>query len=296
VDFARAFRLKGASKVDEVRELPGPGEEGHAVTLGSDSSEDVRSALKSLLPPPVAWDTSRQISCWPPEGTGTTFLYVLERDRIAYVRGERVETAGGVFRDAESRLFGIAQRLVTLSSDVPGLRAGVCSECDTPTPGDIFECLCSAQSAPGIVAEWQYEGVIGHNNCYSYAWNKRMCGTQRGSKPGNRDHRSLDTIIDALERIDHLEPVDTESFMADQGIARSGRFIALLATEAGGYHFLRLDEQIWTHKVGGYPVSTCDRNRQAIPWDGLLAATFSSVFPVRRYYRVPAGARLVHCF
>jgi hypothetical protein len=276
--------------MDEVRELAEPGVEDRVAVLTPEQSALVKAILDELKEPLPG---AGKISCWPTELPGTKYLFVPDTGPIAYVCGERVETIDGAFRDPGARLADLAVQVIVAAADrVP--REG-CDDCVELELGGVFECLCGDRKLPHSLSSWQYELVIRSNNCYSYAWNKRMCGRQQGSVPGNRFPDSLDELLAGI-REDGLEPVTDADFIAAGGVSSTGRFVALLADVRGGHHFLRLDGGYWTHKVGSRAVSTCDRDRLAIPWNGLPTASFDAGFTVRRYYRVPPALRLAHCF
>ena len=146
-----------------------------------------------------------------------------------------------------------------------------------------------ADTATATTSEWHYELVILSNNCYSYARRKRWC-SGRGSQPGNKEIESGQELLDALEQADRLEPISKKQVSPGKSI------IALFTRtdEESVYHFFRLDGDHWTHKFGGFPVSTCDFDRQPIRWDSLERANMPG-FELRSYYRIPRGNGLRHC-
>ena len=87
---------------------------------------------------------------------------------------------------------------------------------------------------------------------------------------------------DGIMPVKHWDDPPKGSTSAD------GWIVALAVPTEGPGHFLRLDGDIWSHKMATLAPQTCDLTGAPIKRDDILAVNLCN-YVVRGFYWVPAG-------
>lgn len=155
-----------------------------------------------------------------------------------------------------------------------------------------FDCCGCGEPADG--ARWRVMDICEASNCYNFAVRDVWCRLV----PNGAGATPLSTPADFTSKSEWAPILYEDGILEAAGPSTppagktGGWNIALMAHDRD-FHFLRLDENHWTHKNSQFAPQTCDVRGAKIPADKLEQAALCS-FRLVGYFWVPRALKIDH--